>query len=176
MITFLSILLRMKNFQTEGVEKIKTYILRSINFFFRKSCRLWEYLLKYGTATQATDDNTIRHTRFACWITEATNTDSEYVILIAFPRRRWLSERSCYIYMYIACLVYSSAVNTPLSKATGLTAALPFTSKWPASLSWQISYLCNYKLFLSLGLTSVCPCARVCPPPKGIHANSPLTT
>jgi len=28
--------------------------------------------------------------RFACWIPKATNTHSEYVILIAFPLQQWL--------------------------------------------------------------------------------------
>jgi len=41
-------------------------------------------MVKYGTAGQATDDNIIRCLRIACWITEATNSHSEYVILIAF--------------------------------------------------------------------------------------------
>jgi hypothetical protein len=49
---------------------------------------------KYGRATQATDDNIIRRMRFACWITKATDTQSEYVILIAFPRQQWLRERA----------------------------------------------------------------------------------
>jgi len=30
--------------------------------------------------------------RFECWIIISTNTDSEYVILLAFPLRRWLHE------------------------------------------------------------------------------------
>jgi len=30
---------------------------------------------------------TRRHMSIACWITKATNTDSEYVILIAFPQK-----------------------------------------------------------------------------------------
>jgi hypothetical protein len=37
--------------------------------------------------------------RFECWITTATNTPSEYLILIAFPRQQWLFERAtilCY--------------------------------------------------------------------------------
>jgi len=38
---------------------------------------------RYSRATQATDDNRIRSMRFACWITKATNTHSEYTILIA---------------------------------------------------------------------------------------------
>ena len=39
-------------------------------------------------------DNIIQRMRFACWITKATDTHSEYVILIAFPRQQWLRERS----------------------------------------------------------------------------------
>jgi hypothetical protein len=34
---------------------------------------------KYGTVRQATDDNIIRRTRFACRITKATHTHSRYV-------------------------------------------------------------------------------------------------
>jgi hypothetical protein len=63
---------------------------------------------KYGTARQATDDNIIRRMRFACWVTKATNTHSEYVILIAFPRQQWLQKRASLLrYTYIACLVNS---------------------------------------------------------------------
>ena len=40
---------------------------------------------KYGTGRQATDGNIIRRMRIACWITKATDTHSEYVIVIAFP-------------------------------------------------------------------------------------------
>jgi len=45
---------------------------------------------KYGTARQVTDDNIIRRMPFACWIPEATDTHSEYVIFIAFPLQQWL--------------------------------------------------------------------------------------
>jgi len=40
-----------------------------------------------GTAGQDTDDNIIWRTRFACWVTNATNTHSEYVIIIVLPRQ-----------------------------------------------------------------------------------------
>lgn len=30
--------------------------------------------------------------RYACWITEARDTRSEYVVLIAFLRQQWLGE------------------------------------------------------------------------------------
>ena len=44
-----------------------------------------ERKFKSDTASQATADNTTRHMRIACCITKATDTHSEYVILIAFP-------------------------------------------------------------------------------------------
>jgi hypothetical protein len=49
---------------------------------------------KCGTAGQATDGNIIRRMRCACRITEATDTHSEYMILIGFPRQQWLRERA----------------------------------------------------------------------------------
>jgi hypothetical protein len=61
---------------------------------------------KYVRTIQVTDGNIIRRMRFACWMTKATNTYSEYVILIAFPRQEWLRERSSMLrYTHIACLV-----------------------------------------------------------------------
>jgi len=40
---------------------------------------------KCGRAGQATDDNIILCMRFAFWVPMATDTHSEYVILITFP-------------------------------------------------------------------------------------------
>jgi len=37
---------------------------------------------------------TIWRMRTVCWIPEATNTQSEYVILIAFSLPQWLQERA----------------------------------------------------------------------------------
>jgi hypothetical protein len=52
---------------------------------------------------------TIWRTRIACWIIKATDTHSEYVILIAFPRQQWLYEGASVLgYSYIACVVYQA--------------------------------------------------------------------
>jgi len=49
---------------------------------------------------------TIQRMRIACWITKATDTHLEYVIVIAFPLQQWLRERApVFRYTYIACLV-----------------------------------------------------------------------
>jgi hypothetical protein len=53
-----------------------------IKTFFPKIIRLRDNVEKYGTAGQATDDNTLRCMRIACWLPKATDTHSEYVILI----------------------------------------------------------------------------------------------
>ena len=37
---------------------------------------------KYSRARQATGDSVIQHMRFACWISEATDVQTEYVLLL----------------------------------------------------------------------------------------------
>ena len=50
---------------------------------------------------QPAEDNITRRMRFASWITKATNTHSEYVVLTAFPLQQWLRERvSCLLYVH----------------------------------------------------------------------------
>jgi len=49
------LVLRIRNISDKIVEKIKTHILCSITFFFRKLCRLWNNEEK--CAEQATEDN-----------------------------------------------------------------------------------------------------------------------
>jgi len=53
-----------------------------------------KYSKKYSTARQVTDNNIIRRMCFGCWITEATDTHSGYVILLAFCTATWLRERA----------------------------------------------------------------------------------
>ena len=51
---------------------------------------------------------TIRRTHIACWITKATNTHSEYIILMVFQLQQWLPERAsllAYVYTYSDCIV-----------------------------------------------------------------------
>ena len=69
----------------------------------RKSCHLGDNLERYGRAEQATDYNIIQDMCFACWITKATFTHSEYVTVIVLPLQQWLRELvSTWRYTYIA--------------------------------------------------------------------------
>ena len=46
----------------------------------------------------------------ACWITKATNTHTEYVILTAFPWQQWLHEHTsvlCYTYVTCHCFTFT---------------------------------------------------------------------
>jgi hypothetical protein len=70
----------------------------------RKSCRVRDNVEKCGRAREATDGNITRRMRFACAITKATDTHSEYIILIAFPRKIWLRERAWMLRLYVHCL------------------------------------------------------------------------
>jgi len=46
------------------------------------------------TDRQLTDDSIIRRMRIAYWITKATNTQKEDVIILAFSGQQWLIKRA----------------------------------------------------------------------------------
>jgi len=56
----------------------------------------------------------------ACWKSKPTDTDSEYVIFIAFPWQQWLHECTSVLhYTYIACLdIFLSVLFITLSVAS----------------------------------------------------------
>ena len=78
-------------FETNVVAKIKAHILWSVTPPKIVPCMI--YVQKYCKAGQATDSNKIRRMRTACWIPKATNTHSEYVLLIVLPLQQWLHAR-----------------------------------------------------------------------------------
>ena len=78
-----SFVLSMRTVSDRFVEKMKTHLLYSRTSFSGKLSRLWD-VEKYGRGRQATDSNIIQRMRIACWMTKATDTHSEYVVLIFF--------------------------------------------------------------------------------------------
>jgi hypothetical protein len=69
---------------------------------------------KYDRVRQAAGDNIIQRMRFACWITKVTGTHSEYEILIAFPRQKWLRERALVLRLHVhflSCLFETAEVE-----------------------------------------------------------------
>jgi len=63
-----------------------------------------------GTGRYATDQNTIRYLRNACWLHKATNTHLEYIIIIALSRQQSVRERALLLhYTFIDCLAALTA-------------------------------------------------------------------
>jgi len=91
-------------FQTKFADKIKTHSLCSV--FFPPENRTVDEIFgnkKNDRSSQATDDSTIQRTRFARWITKATDTPPEYIVLLPFPRQ-WLRQRASKL-RYTYCVV-----------------------------------------------------------------------
>jgi len=88
--------------QVKVVQRIKTNISCSITFLFQNRA---VYEMRKNVVQPDGPQMTTWRTRIACWIAEATNTHSEYVILIAFPRQQWLHESASMLrYTYVHCL------------------------------------------------------------------------
>ena len=100
-------------FQIKAVGKIKTRFLFSN--FFRISCRLGVNVEKCGGTREATDKNIVRHMRFACWTTKATDRNSEYVIRNGFSTATMVMGKRCDVTLYLRCLcVWSVHVRVAL--------------------------------------------------------------
>jgi hypothetical protein len=83
----------------------------------------------------------IRRMLIACWITKATNTHSQYVILIAIPLQQWLQERASMLrYTYIACLVMHYLFEVLMRRFK----------------LYKYLYLCLFLLFI-LSMNDSCP-------------------
>jgi hypothetical protein len=90
LITFRSILLRMRNVSDKICREIQNTHFISVSFFF-KNCAIceimWKYIVELGVLQV-----TIWHMHITYWISKSTNAHSEYVICIAFPLYQCLHE------------------------------------------------------------------------------------
>jgi len=86
-----SVLPRMTKVLDKFVEKFKTNILCSI-WLFSENRTAYEIMWK-NIVEPDRSQITIRRMRIACWISKATDTYSEYVVLTALSRQQWLRKR-----------------------------------------------------------------------------------
>jgi len=92
----------MRNVSDKIVNKIEARVL--LNNFF-ENCAIYEKMWK-NIVKPDRPQLTVWRVNIAWWMPKATNTHSEYVILIAFPQQQRLHERHSVLrYTYIACLV-----------------------------------------------------------------------
>ena len=87
-----SVLLRARNVPNKSTENQYTHFVFN-NFFFFDNRAVYEIMWKNVVEPEG-PQMTTRRMRIACWVPKATNTQSEYVILMLH-----------YTYEYIACLV-----------------------------------------------------------------------
>jgi len=90
-------------FETKFVEKIKPHVLCSITFF---SSKMVTFMRWYGKHIAETDRPQMMRMHIACLITKATETHSEYVILIAFPQQRYLRRAVFHVTLCVRCLSF----------------------------------------------------------------------
>jgi len=105
MLMFHLINFRMKYVSGKSLQRKSKHMFSNVP---EKSFRLWDNVGKYGRATLATDASIIRRMRIACRKTKATDTHSECVLLIAFPRQQRLCANvaHCYVHTNVTCLVF----------------------------------------------------------------------
>jgi len=90
--------------QATTSQKIKTHILYTITFFFyRKSFRLWGNVEKIMVERRM-PQMTVWRKRIAWWITKATNTHSQYVILFCFSTKTTVTWTLLDVTLYVHCL------------------------------------------------------------------------
>jgi hypothetical protein len=91
------------------VEKLKTHVLCSLNPFWI-SCRLCANVENYGRARLATDNN---KEQAQCMLDDfrLQTHNSEYLILIDFPRQQLLQERPSKLRLHLYCLSFTLLVQ-----------------------------------------------------------------
>jgi hypothetical protein len=115
--------------------------------FFRKLYRLWDNVVEYSRAGEATGDDIIRSMRTASWRTKATDTHPKFVMVINFPRQESYANASqCYVVRSLpACSVSLRFQNVLVLaekfKGWQEEAFLPLPNTW----SWQ-NFLSNSEL------------------------------
>jgi len=82
-------------FQTKVAYKIKTHVLLSVTFTFRKSWRLSDNVGKNCRVLQTTDEN-MAHAH--CLLDSEGYKHTQYIIFISFPQQQQLYDRAhCYV-------------------------------------------------------------------------------
>ena len=72
--------------------------------FFSENLAVYEIMWK-RTVEPYKSQMTIWLMRIACWITKATDTQSNYVLIIVSPLQQWFQESaSVLLYAYTVCL------------------------------------------------------------------------
>jgi hypothetical protein len=97
-----------------------------------------------------------RRMQCACWVPEATGTNTSYLILTALPRQQWLREcPSLLHYTYVACFLE----NRMHAVANGVLCVSKCMFCYVYGL-YTLVFVCTEVLYIYI--VCVCVCVRVC--------------
>jgi hypothetical protein len=133
-------------FHTKAVENQNIHAM--FNNFFSENCAIYEIMLRnMARAGQTTDDNTIRHVHFACWITKATDTLRIYntycssmvtvAVLHLYILPALLITRKIPVQIYIIFCCFSFYQN----QLHYIQPYVLFTEKWNVG-QWHVLFIC----------------------------------
>jgi len=99
---------------------MKTHILRSVTFYFSENRAGYGIMWRNMVARQVTDYSIIGRMRIACWITKATSTHWEDVILIFHGSSSYAKAPQCRVTRTynIDCLIWRDVKTERTLKAT----------------------------------------------------------
>ena len=108
------VLLRTRNVSDKRCrEDQKTFCVQW--FFFRQSCHLCDNV--ENTVEPGRTQVVIWRMRIVCWMPKATNTHSEYVILIAFHCSNFCTNApQCYVIRMLPDLLFDTRINMELKQ------------------------------------------------------------
>jgi hypothetical protein len=131
-------------------ENVRTHSLCSLFFFENRAVKK---IMSKNMVEPSRPQMTIWRMRIAYWLPKPTNTQSEYVIRIAFPFQNWLQERtSVSRSVYIASLVSKSGELFEMYSHI-VMAAILFRIVKSVDLSHYVTSHREYLLFLHFGRT-----------------------
>jgi hypothetical protein len=117
----------MRTLSDRFVKKIKTHILCSVTFFGNLTIyeKMWKNFVEPGRP-----QITIWRMRIACWIPEATDTHTEYVILISFLLQQWLNEITSMLPVLLTIKTLFLHYSSELQKAKLITPLFLSNTSW----------------------------------------------
>jgi hypothetical protein len=140
-----SALLGKKSFSYKVVENFETHFM--FDNFVCENRAVYEIMWK-DIVGRGRSQMTIWRTRTAHWMPKATNTHSQYVLLISFLLQRSHDRPSMLRYTYIDCLLflYTTTLQVALRAAVQLVAALRYNLEGPGFDSRR----CHWIFFIDM--------------------------
>ena len=135
---------------------MKTRILCVIIFFLQK---IMQFMEIYGRIRRVTYDSIIWRMRFACWITNATDTGNMQYLSLFHGNITYPNAPHCHVFTYVTCLAKNTYVYGICHVLCSVTERILYGFSVLILWYWQrrLSRLCTYGTYI----LSIIMCIRV---------------